>query len=400
MPEGLLPVPQRGRGLLDYRPTPRDRAYGLLGADPSVDRATFLPMGRTAEGDLTFAWPGALLDMAKSAMLPGHVVQGGAWTPQDAAEMALDYGMLGTGAQASRALAGGREGILGAMDPATTRMFAGEGAKTADTAALKAAQDMAERGVDRDAIWSETGWFKDVDGRWKFEIPDDDAFLETPPGAPPGYERLQHDDLEAAYPEMMRALQQSVSPADRASGRYVGDFNTIVAKGPTPSARRSVGLHELQHVVQGQEGFARGGSPSEFTRQADALGARDILAWRGELQRLRAERPKADWIALDNEAVRQYRELGLEIPSREVRDAAHSSITDDELRAIMRMYGTDRFRDPAPPEGVYRRLAGEVEARNVQARRNWTPEARRETPPWETADVPEADRIVRGILAP
>lgn len=118
MPDGLLPVPRQPAGLLPVE----ERAYGLLGADPSVDRATFLPMGRTAEGNLTFAWPGALLDMAQSAMLPGHVAQGGSWSPDDVTRMALDFGMLGTGAQASRALAGGREGIQRAMDPSTASM--------------------------------------------------------------------------------------------------------------------------------------------------------------------------------------------------------------------------------------------------------------------------------------
>lgn len=46
-------------------------------------------------------------------------------------------------------------------------------------------------------------------------------------------------------------------------------------------------------------------------------------------------------------------------------------------------------------EIVYRRLSGEVEARNVQARSRMTPGERRLTPPWETQDTPDADQIVR-----
>jgi hypothetical protein len=48
------------------------------------------------------------------------------------------------------------------------------------------------------------------------------------------------------------------------------------------------------------------------------------------------------------------------------------------------------------PFDVYRRSAGEVEARNVQSRMNMTPAERRATPPWLTQDVPDEMQIVRG----
>ena len=44
---------------------------------------------------------------------------------------------------------------------------------------------------------------------------------------------------------------------------------------------------------------------------------------------------------------------------------------------------------------TYRRLGGETEARNVQTRRDFTPEQRREQPPWLTQDVPDDQQIVR-----
>ena len=42
---------------------------------------------------------------------------------------------------------------------------------------------------------------------------------------------------------------------------------------------------------------------------------------------------------------------------------------------------------------IYRRLAGESEARNVQTRMDYTPEQRKATPPWKTLDVPEDELI-------
>tara|TARA_R100001594_G_scaffold144186_2_gene192981 strand:+ start:2282 stop:3862 length:1581 start_codon:yes stop_codon:yes gene_type:complete len=42
---------------------------------------------------------------------------------------------------------------------------------------------------------------------------------------------------------------------------------------------------------------------------------------------------------------------------------------------------------------IYRRLAGEAEARNVQTRMDFSPQQRKETPPWKTLDVPEDELI-------
>jgi hypothetical protein len=100
---GLL-TPQRqtaGNGLLDQAPRRvDDRVAGLLGLDPSIQRGAILPFGRDASGEMVMAWPEMALDTLKSLMLPGHVVQGGEFTPRDVTEMALDVGMLSTVAPA------------------------------------------------------------------------------------------------------------------------------------------------------------------------------------------------------------------------------------------------------------------------------------------------------------
>jgi hypothetical protein len=100
---GLL-TPQRqtaGNGLLDQAPRRvDDRVAGLLGLDPSIQRGAILPFGRDASGEMVMAWPEMAIDTLKALMLPGHVVQGGEFTPRDVTEMALDMGMLSTVAPA------------------------------------------------------------------------------------------------------------------------------------------------------------------------------------------------------------------------------------------------------------------------------------------------------------
>lgn len=86
-------------------------------------------------------------------------------------------------------------------------LFGGERAATADLEALDQAKKMEAAGESRDAIWREVGWFRGVDGKWRFEIDD----------------------------------------------------------GADEDALTSVTLHEVAHGVQEIEGFAGGGNTRQFT---------------------------------------------------------------------------------------------------------------------------------------
>ena len=81
--------------------------------------------------------------------------------------------------------------------------FAGEKAITANVGKLDQAKAMLEKGADEVEIWQKTGWFKDKDGAWKFEIGDGKAKLN--PGFQSGGrlgELLEHEELFKAYPEL------------------------------------------------------------------------------------------------------------------------------------------------------------------------------------------------------
>ena len=81
--------------------------------------------------------------------------------------------------------------------------FAGEKAITANVGKLDQAKAMLEKGADEVEIWQKTGWFKDKDGAWKFEIGDSNAKLN------PNFQSggrldklLEHEELFKAYPEL------------------------------------------------------------------------------------------------------------------------------------------------------------------------------------------------------
>lgn len=68
---------------------------------------------------------------------------------------------------------------------------------------LSKAQAMAKEGKNELEIWRDTGWFRDKDGAWKFEIGDADAKL-NPKFQSGGKleDLLKHDELFKAYPEL------------------------------------------------------------------------------------------------------------------------------------------------------------------------------------------------------
>ena len=292
--------------------------------------------------------------------------------------------------------------FMGAMPVAG--IFAGMGAKTADLAKLRVAEDMAGKGAEPEAIRAATGWFQGPDAKWRFEIPDNEAFLETPRGAPPGYEALQHPDVQDAYPDLWAQLQQSIRPGPQ-RGKFYPDTKTIAAEGPTQDVRRSVALHELQHAIQDREGFAPGGSPTQFsgfmapveigTRAADeAKYLREAL----EIQQVAkaAKMPHRDAaFTLAEDRARTFAdpmtgELDIRPPRLEAIEAAET-MGIKELRAAL---ADAERRARVTPHQAYSRLAGEIEARDVQSRADFTPDQRAATTPYSSQGIAPEDMIV------
>ena len=321
-------------------------------------------------------------------------------------------------------------------------MFAGIGAKTANKLALKKAQEMQGKGATRDEVWKETGWFNDVDGKWKFEIDDSGANLvmsnrSTNPIGPPlsmvrnsppykgplsGY--MSHPKLENAYDQSRTKVREEKGNEGsfvRQEGMTVDgkkispnfDELSIGWSQPTKEIKSTV-LHELQHGIQGREGFAMGGSSSNITK-----GIKDAS---DRYSKQRDTLEQSPWgKEVTTEMMQKYgvespelaqsmwgRDLPdsdfLELFSKDPQGLAYFLKNDSRVGALGRerqdaldsLHGTVGYGDD--PFKVYQRLAGEAEARNVQTRMDFTPDERMARPPWSTLDVPENELLVRGVL--
>jgi hypothetical protein len=168
-------------------------------------------------------------------------------------------------------------------------------------------------------------------------------------------ELIDHPDLFKQYPELKSAKVIITKGGESAS--YDPLRNTItLPKGfdmsLSPSTAKSTLLHEIQHAIQEKEGFARGGSPSS------TLFTPEITA---ELKKLQEK---------------------IQLAMKSGKDPL--PLMDE----FARKHEMSRF-------DVYQRLAGEVEARDVQSRMNLSPEERMRTLPYASQNIPVKDQIVK-----
>ena len=106
----------------------------------------------------------------------------------------------------------------------------------------------------------------------------------------------------------------------------------------------------------------------------------------------RLQEARRDRKALKN-AMRRVQYRRDKLPRREMFELQRLRARQQELRGnIMDTFGTEASNKL--DFDTYQRLAGEVEARNVQKRMDFTADERRQTPPWQTQDIEDEYQII------
>lgn len=315
--------------------------------------------------------------------------------------------------------------------------FAGENAQTAYRDLLSQAQARTEAGEDAELVRTQTGWFVGNDQRWRFEIDDSKASLpdnwyqdgeanghpvtrmdgylgdhlaELHPVAAARLGRttlsvtgiLNHPQLFAAYPELSTinvVLERSDGFNFAESGEFrrstVDDqpYDSILVRyNPSRGGNGlSALLHEVQHAVQKVEGFARGGSTREF--EAEALINGELNSINQRINQLLQDNPETATV------YRAYIQLRVRANDAGWPEHLMGSVAALESELIELPGGSDLFDleterfgiqfidKVAMPFEKYHRLAGEVEARNVQARLGFDSQMRLDIAPAATEDV-------------
>lgn len=326
-------------------------------------------------------------------------------------EPATDISLIKRSADLASIYAG--PGIATAPAREGVGIFGGRLAMTADLEKLKVAQQM-EQTSTQEQIWMATGWYKGKDEKWRFEIPDDKSradraslrAIEAGNNNETVGSTLKHPELFDAYPELQDMPVHNRVSAGAKGTSYGGEIgikpttDTIIDKETL--------LHELQHEVQNLEGFAKGGSPTEFafTPQQfetekqylssikDAARVFAVARDRGTSLEaaIKATGAKDQVASLIDEFKNAARETG------EAPDTAGVLNIAEELLQEELDQGINRLKNAhgGGYEG-YKRVAGEVEARNVEMRSRMGRDYLRENSPADTHDIQTSDHIVRGV---
>ena len=276
--------------------------------------------------------------------------------------------------------------------------FAGEiGAAALDAAEevtirmdnLAIARQMEEAGKDAKAIKYASGWERGADNKWRYEIDDSFNVLDglhfLEEGAIHLHEVLDAEELYNAYPELRRVwVEYNEDLGDYTSAAFSAEGNTIYLNPSLGSVDVSDFMHEIQHAIQKIEGFPRGGD----TDTIFSGPTRDIAL--EELGRLRKK-------SLEVMTREEYaKELGWD--ESDIGTENFEYHYTQYIQIVKRNLNNEDL-DEGKLQGIvaddiYRRLAGEVEARNVQSRLNMTMEERRASLASETEDVAREDQII------
>lgn len=156
-------------------------------------------------------------------------------------------------------------------------------------------EQMAKDGFDPTVIKLRTGWEQGIDGLWRYEIEDPfipseiiEDYVRHRFGEKIDISMILHDmQVLEAYPEMENlTLYTMYSPKKGLAGYYNPSTWSIVVSMGRPanidSHIEEVLLHELQHLIQEIEGFAKGGDPKtlgrrKYMRLAGEVEARNIF---------------------------------------------------------------------------------------------------------------------------
>jgi hypothetical protein len=217
-----------------------------------------------------------------------------------------------------------------------------------------------------------------------------EAELEKKPKCLDDY--IDDDELFAAYPDL-REVEVKLGDANAVLRGKLGKYNPKDVTITLYDRSEDVMCHEVQHVIQDIEGFARGGSPNEFyDKRTDVLRRLNFLT-DGHLL-------EDGTVISDNKSLENALNKNMDIRVQGYENYRIRDAYSDVLQRISKQYGYENidalvadYENLPSAFEQYNRLGGEVEARNAAKRMSMTDEERRASFAAETEDVAREDQI-------
>jgi hypothetical protein len=221
---------------------------------------------------------------ALTQVLPGS---GTVQSTQDASRASEEARAGNYGKAAAKLGMGTVNAALDWLPPAKLAILGGMMARTFPWERLPTALEMEAAGKSAANIWREAGLERGAAGNWKFEISDKGYRIRPRAGEPtmwpplthaPLYEHHAHPGMREAYPDLADIQSfLSVGPREQPYGEFHPVYDDVIVRAPNLGEARSVGIHELQHLIGRLEKHPPGGSPRYFRDLGfSAREARDL----------------------------------------------------------------------------------------------------------------------------
>ena len=290
----------------------------------------------------------------------------------------------------------------------------------------KKAEDMIKKGMDPLQIKQQTGFEVGVDGKLRLEL-DASKSKEIGPGLRHSFgetkvsEVLEFTDLLKAYP-FISDIPIFFNDGFPSAGHYDGvriRMNSALINEKGNGDHLGTLLHEIQHVIQIQEGFTGGANPAtirdEVKKAVRNLNNKAINAIQTQVEKLTGIRPELTITEGDRKELTEVYENNeaalIDMLSRHtvedvdavvkvIRNADNSyyavenlmeefGMPNDEAVLLNGIHGVFDMK-------LYEALSGEVEARNVQNRRTMTEAERRNSLAAETETISQLMSVEDG----
>lgn len=272
---------------------------------------------------------------------------------------------------------------------------------------LTKAKLMESEGKDKRTIRIATGWERGVDNKWRYEIEPIRLRIEDKLAS---YRQSGNNDFNLSdivldkeiislYPKTKNikvSFDETLQPFLYGYTDY--QKNQIILN-PNIDIRdiESSFVHELQHFIQRYEGFAKGSGIRQVLFELSKDNIKDII--KEEIKTLREEDEKVFSINLESseeliEKIKSEKQARINYLNYLMNDK--EIISEDYRKLSLYNYFKDNYDDKKFYE-LYKKVAGEVEARNVELRRLFaTPEMRRKILLSESEDVVREQQFVIG----